>query len=295
MAINAVNHFEAAREFHRLNEAAAVQDKKALGKWRKGLEARLLTDSNEMLTLRPPRPHDDPTVSELDPEDHRSEERRPNKEVKGKRVRKSTKVRPPKIHNSKSKKRPQRFATGDSGYKVKSPWQRFHQEKLQPLKPVPQKTSEKTRAMIRRDRSAAHSEEKGMFCFGLPEPETHYPIVPDKKSADVPSRNVKHEVAYTRNTRPISSSSNSSGTEPRRRRNFTELKEQSQRINSGKRLQSRNKEQCSSQIAENLQWLGEKDEPLVQRRRYSRHTLEDFGGSLGEVLGPSNSNNVNNG
>jgi len=295
MALSAVNHFEAAREFKRIHEQnMANEDKTTLSKWRKGQEARLLTDSNEMLTLHPPELHKSPAASELDPEDHRSEERRPNKETKVKWVRKPKTIRPPKLNHSKSKKRPQRFVAGDSGYRVKSPWQRIQKNEPEPLKPVPQKTSEKTRAMIRRDRTAAISEEKSMFCFGLPEPETHYPVlVPDKKSSDAPSRNVRHEVAYTRNTRPISSSSNSSGTEPRRRKKFAELKEQCQRVVSRKRLVSNNKEQSSSQIAENFQWAGDKDE-LVQRRRFSRHTMEDFGGTLREVLGPCNSNNVNN-
>jgi len=294
MALSAVNHFEAAREFQRIHQQnRAYEDKTTLRKWRKGQEARLLTDSNDMLTLRPPKQQKSPTASELDPEDYRSEERRPTKEAKVKWIRKSTTIRPPKINHSKSKKRPQRVVKAESGYQVKSPWQRLQRQKLSPLKPVPQKTSEKTRAMIRRDRSAAVSEEKSIICFGLPEPETHYPtIVPDKKSVDAPGRNVRHEVAYTRNTRPISSSSNSSGTEPRRRR-ILELKEQTKRVSSRKRLAlSKNKEQSSSQIAENLQWAGDEEAP-AQRRRFSRHTLEDFGGTLGEVLGPCNSNNVN--
>jgi len=297
MTLSVVNHIEVAREFQRIQiheQNAANEDKTTLGKWSKGQEARLLTDSNDMLTLRPPKSHNSPAASELDPEDHRSEERRPNKEAKVNWVRKPPTIKPAKLNHTKSKKRPQKFPTADSKYRVKSPWQRF-QKKPEPLKPVPQKTSEKTRALIRRDRSAAISEEKSMFCFGLPEPETHYPnIVPDKKSADAPKRNVRHEVAYTRNTRPISSSSNSSGTEPQRRGNFAELKEQYQRIRSRKRLTlSKNKEQSSSQMAENLQWPGDKGE-LVQRRRFSKHTLEDFGGTQGDVLGTFNSNNVNN-
>jgi len=253
MVLNAVNHFEAAREIQRLNEQHAANDHPVLGKWRKGQEARLLTDSNEMLTLRPPRPHKSPAASELDPDDHRSEERRPHKEAKPRQARKHTKVRPPKMNNPKGKKRPQRFGSGDSGYKVKSPWHTIHQDP-QPLKPVPQKTSEKTRALMRRDRNAnaALSEEKTFF-FGLPEPEIHYPADQILKTDD-PSRNVKHEVAYTRNTRPISSSSNSS-TEARRRRRFGEFKEQPRKAGAWKHasLNRNTKEQCSSQIAENLQ------------------------------------------
>jgi len=165
MVLNVVNHFEAAREFQRLNVPEQADDKSALRKWKKGQEARLLTDNNELLTLHPPELNKSPVTSELGPEDHRSEERRPHKEVKAKRVRKLKTVRPPKLTKVKSHKHSQRVGAGDSVYRVKSPWHSMKPRKSRVLKPVPQKSSEKTRSMIRRDRSAVPSEE--ITCFSL--------------------------------------------------------------------------------------------------------------------------------